>query len=135
VLLFEFRTLAAPLSILASAILSVSGVVLAPLITQTDFNIASFMGLIMVIGIVAKNGILLLDADQKFRDVGFSAEHSVIQADSSENKAAEACARAEEQLKHWDNFPVTERPGRSSRRRRNYRLRWLRGNLEQRGVP
>ena len=80
VLLFEFRTLAAPLSILASAILSVSGVVLALLITQTDFNIASFMGLIMVIGIVAKNGILLLDADQKFRDAGFSAEDSMIQA-------------------------------------------------------
>ena len=65
VLLFEFRTLAAPLSILASALLSTSGVFLALLITRTDFNIASFMGLIMVIGIVAKNGILLLDADRK----------------------------------------------------------------------
>jgi multidrug efflux pump subunit AcrB len=41
--------------------------VLALLITRTDFNVASFMGLIMVIGIVAKNGILLLDADEKFR--------------------------------------------------------------------
>ncbi len=38
------------------------------------------MGLIMVIGIVAKNGILLLDADQKFRAAGFSAEESMIQA-------------------------------------------------------
>src|SRR6202040_926054 len=47
--------------------LSIAGVVLALLITQTDFNVASFMGLIMVIGIVAKNGILLLDADEKFR--------------------------------------------------------------------
>jgi multidrug efflux pump subunit AcrB len=80
VLLFEFRTLAAPLSILASAILSTSGVLLALLITRTDFNIASFMGLIMVIGIVAKNGILLLDADQKFRSAGYSAEESMIQA-------------------------------------------------------
>jgi CzcA family heavy metal efflux pump len=80
VLLFEFRTLAAPVSILASAILSTSGVFLALLITRTDFNIASFMGLIMVIGIVAKNGILLLDADQKFRLAGFSAEDSMIQA-------------------------------------------------------
>jgi CzcA family heavy metal efflux pump len=80
VLLFEFRTLAAPLSILASAILSTSGVFLALLITRTDFNIASFMGVIMVIGIVAKNGILLLDADQKFRAAGFSAEDSMIQA-------------------------------------------------------
>jgi len=48
-------------------VLSISGVVLALLITRTDFNVASFMGLIMVIGIVAKNGILLLDADEKFR--------------------------------------------------------------------
>ena len=80
VLLFEFRTLAAPISILASAILSTSGVFLALLITRTDFNIASFMGLIMVIGIVAKNGILLLDADQKFRLAEFSAEDSMIQA-------------------------------------------------------
>jgi len=80
VLLFEFRTLAAPLSILASAILSTSGVFLALLITRTDFNIASFMGLIMVIGIVAKNGVLLLDADQKFLLAGFPAEESMIQA-------------------------------------------------------
>src|SRR5664279_2585528 len=80
VLLFEFRTLAAPISILASALLSTSGVFLALLITRTTFNIASFMGLIMVIGIVAKNGILLLDADQKFRAGGMSAEESMIQA-------------------------------------------------------
>ena len=73
VLLFEFRTLAAPIAILASAVLSTSGVFLALLITRTTFNIASFMGLIMVIGIVAKNGILLLDADQRFRASGLSA--------------------------------------------------------------
>jgi multidrug efflux pump subunit AcrB len=80
VLLFEFRTLAAPLSILASALLSTSGVFLALLITSVTFNIASFMGLIMVIGIVAKNGILLLDADQKFRRAGLSAHDAMIQA-------------------------------------------------------
>jgi len=80
VLLFEFRTLAAPVSILASALLSTSGAFLALLITHTTFNIASFMGLIMVIGIVAKNGILLLDADQKFRSLGYSAHDAMIQA-------------------------------------------------------
>jgi len=80
VLLFEFGTLAAPLAILASALLSSSGVFLALLITRTTFNIASFMGLIMVIGIVAKNGILLLDADQKFRKLGHSAYDAMIQA-------------------------------------------------------
>ncbi|MGA3323851.1 MAG: efflux RND transporter permease subunit [Terriglobia bacterium] len=79
-LLFEFGTFSAPVAILSSAILSTSGVFLALLVTGTTFNISSFMGLIMVIGIVAKNGILLLDADQKFRSVGFPAEEAMVQA-------------------------------------------------------
>jgi len=80
VLLFEFGSFAAPVAILASALLSTSGVFLALLVTGTTFNISSFMGLIMVIGIVAKNGILLLDADQKFRAEGISAEESMVRA-------------------------------------------------------
>ncbi len=80
VLLFEFRTFAAPVAILSSALLSTSGVFLALLVTATTFNIASFMGLIMVVGIVAKNGILLLDAEHKFRDLNFSPEQAMIQA-------------------------------------------------------
>jgi len=80
VLLFEFRSFAAPLAILASALLSTSGVFLALILTRTTFNVASFMGMIMVVGIVAKNGILLLDADQKFRVLGLSAEDAMLQA-------------------------------------------------------
>ena len=80
VLLFEFGTFAAPVAILSSALLSTSGVIFALLITKTTFNISSFMGMIMVIGIVAKNGILLLDADQKFRSLGFSAEEAILQS-------------------------------------------------------
>ncbi len=80
VLLLEFRTFSAPAAILASAVLSTSGVFLSLLVTRTDFNVASFMGLIMVVGIVAKNGILLLDADQKFRNRGMNAEEAMIQA-------------------------------------------------------
>jgi multidrug efflux pump subunit AcrB len=80
VLLFEFGTFGAPLAILSSALLSTSGVFIALLVTRTTFNISSFMGLIMVIGIVAKNGILLLDADQKFRRLGFAAQDAMIQA-------------------------------------------------------
>jgi multidrug efflux pump subunit AcrB len=80
VLLTEFRGFAAPIAILTSSILSVSGVVVALLITQVTFNVASFMGLIMVIGIVAKNGILLLDADQKFRRLGYPAERAIIES-------------------------------------------------------
>jgi CzcA family heavy metal efflux pump len=80
VLLFEFGGFAAPLAVLASAVLSTAGVFLALLVTRTTFNISSFMGVIMVIGIVAKNGILLLDADQRFRSEGFSAEESMVRA-------------------------------------------------------
>jgi len=80
VLLFEFGTFAAPVSILSSALLSTSGVFIALLITRTTFNISSFMGMIMVIGIVAKNGILLLDADQKMRALGLDPEDAMLQA-------------------------------------------------------
>ena len=80
VLLFEFGSFAAPLAILASALLSTSGVFIALLITRTTFNVSSFMGMIMVVGIVAKNGILLLDADQKFRALGLPAEDAMLQA-------------------------------------------------------
>lgn len=80
VLLVEFGDFAAPVAILASALLSTSGVLFALFITKTTFNISSFMGLIMVIGIVAKNGILLLDADQKYRREGMPAHEAVIEA-------------------------------------------------------
>jgi CzcA family heavy metal efflux pump len=80
VLLFEFRTFAAPVAILASALLSTSGVFIALLITRTTFNVSSFMGMIMVVGIVAKNGILLLDADQKIRATGAPAQEAMLQA-------------------------------------------------------
>jgi multidrug efflux pump subunit AcrB len=80
VLLFEFRSFSAPTAILSSALLSTSGVFLALLITRTSFNVASFMGVIMVVGIVAKNGILLLDAHQKFEHAGFAPEEAMLQA-------------------------------------------------------
>jgi multidrug efflux pump subunit AcrB len=80
VLLFEFRNFSAPVAILTSAVLATSGAFVALLLTGTTFNLSSFMGVIMVIGIVAKNGILLLDADVKFRAAGFAAEEAIIQA-------------------------------------------------------
>jgi CzcA family heavy metal efflux pump len=80
VLLFEFHTFSAPAAILGSALLSSFGGFVALLVTNTTFNVASFMGMIMVIGIVAKNGILLLDAEHRFRGLGFSAQDAMIQA-------------------------------------------------------
>jgi CzcA family heavy metal efflux pump len=80
VLLTEFRNFAAPIAILTSSVLSLAGVMFALLITGIDFNVASFMGLIMVIGIVAKNGILLLDADEQLRASGMDARQAMLQA-------------------------------------------------------
>jgi CzcA family heavy metal efflux pump len=80
VLLAEFRNFSAPLAVLTSSVLSLSGVFFALLITGTDFNVASFMGLIMVIGIVAKNGILLLDSDEQLRAGGLDAHQAMLQA-------------------------------------------------------
>jgi multidrug efflux pump subunit AcrB len=80
ILAFEFRTFSAPIAILASALLSTFGGLVALLVTRTTFNVASFVGMIMVVGIVAKNGILLLDAEDRFRRSGASLEDAMIQA-------------------------------------------------------
>src|SRR5205085_10794180 len=53
---------------------------LALFITRTTFSVSAFMGLIMVIGIVAKNGILLLDAEHEFRRAGFPPEEAMMRA-------------------------------------------------------
>jgi multidrug efflux pump subunit AcrB len=79
-LLFEFKRFAAPIAILASALLSTFGGFCALFLTHTTFNVASFMGMIMVIGIVAKNGILLLDAEHRFRDLGLGPQLAMIQS-------------------------------------------------------
>ncbi|HVQ97710.1 MAG TPA: efflux RND transporter permease subunit, partial [Mycobacterium sp.] len=80
VLLAEFRNFSAPVAVLVSSVLSTAGVIFALLVTGTTFNVASFMGLIMVIGIVAKNGILLLDADHRYRAEGLKAYDAMLLA-------------------------------------------------------
>jgi multidrug efflux pump subunit AcrB len=64
ILVFEFRSFSHPIAILVATILCGSGALMALWITGTTLNISSFMGAIMVIGIVHKNGILMLDAEQ-----------------------------------------------------------------------
>src|SRR5205085_1278542 len=61
-LLVEFRSFSHPVAILTGAVLALSGVLAALFFTRTTLNVVSLMGMIMVIGIVAKNGILMLDA-------------------------------------------------------------------------
>ena len=61
VLLIEFRSFHEPVAIVFGAVLALFGTVLALWITGTSLNVVSFLGAIIGVGIVAKNGILMLD--------------------------------------------------------------------------
>lgn len=80
ILVFEFRSFAHPFAILLATILCTFGSLLALLVTNQTLNISSFMGLIMVIGIVHKNGILMLDSEQHFTAQGLPLREAVFQA-------------------------------------------------------
>lgn len=80
VLLVEFRSFLAPLAIIWGSLLSLAGVVLALWLTGTSLNIVSFLGAIIGIGIVAKNGILMLDRVEHLRADGLPLEEALIQS-------------------------------------------------------
>jgi multidrug efflux pump subunit AcrB len=61
VLLIEFRSFAHPVAIVTGAVLALTGALVALLVSRTTLNVVSLMGMIMIVGIVAKNGILMLD--------------------------------------------------------------------------
>ncbi len=61
VLLLEFGSFYEPIAIVFGAVLALFGTVFALWLTGTSFNVVSFLGAIIGIGIVAKNGILMLD--------------------------------------------------------------------------
>lgn len=80
ILVFEFRSFAHPFAILLATILCTFGSLLALQLTGQTLNISSFMGIIMVIGIVHKNGILMLDSEQHFTAQGLGLRDAVFQA-------------------------------------------------------
>ncbi len=80
ILVFEFRSFAHPLAILAATILCGSGALMALWITGSTLNISSFMGMIMVVGIVHKNGILMLDSEQYFSAQGLALREAIFEA-------------------------------------------------------
>jgi multidrug efflux pump subunit AcrB len=80
VLVFEFRSFSHPIAILVATVLCTSGSLLALLVTHTTLNISSFMGIIMVIGIVQKNGILMLDSESHFTSQGMELHHAIFSA-------------------------------------------------------
>jgi multidrug efflux pump subunit AcrB len=68
VLVFQFRGFAAPLAILAAAPVALAGGVAALLVTGVALNVSSLLGAILLVGLVVKNGILLLHhADERLR--------------------------------------------------------------------
>jgi multidrug efflux pump subunit AcrB len=80
VLLLEFRSFLEPIAIVFGAILALSGTVLALWITGTTLNIISFLGAIIGVGIVAKNGILMLDFVETLRKSGLSLDEALTQS-------------------------------------------------------
>jgi CzcA family heavy metal efflux pump len=80
ILVFEFRSFSHPIAILSATILCGFGALLALFLTRQTLNISSFMGAIMVVGIVHKNGILMLDAEQHFSKLGLPVREAVFQA-------------------------------------------------------
>ncbi len=80
ILVIQFGSFTAPVPVMMSLPLSLIGVVLALLITKGTLNLMSFIGIIMLMGLVAKNAILLLDCARKLESGGMDREAALMQA-------------------------------------------------------
>jgi len=80
VLLLEFGSFTEPLAIVFGAVLAMSGTVLALWITGTSLNVVSLLGAIIGVGIVAKNGILMLDFVKELRSQGLDLAEALVRS-------------------------------------------------------
>ena len=80
ILVMQFGSFTAPLAVMLSLPLSLIGVVLALLATGGTLNLMSFIGVIMLMGLVAKNAILLLDATRRQEALGVEREEALMAA-------------------------------------------------------
>jgi multidrug efflux pump subunit AcrB len=80
VLVVQFRTFTAALIILAAAPLSLGGAFVLLWLTATDLNVSSAMGLILLVGLVVKNGIVLLDFVEMRRREGMAIREAILAA-------------------------------------------------------
>jgi len=78
ILVVQFGSFTAPLPVMLSLPLSLIGVVLALLLTGGTLNLMSFIGVIMLMGLVAKNAILLLDATRVQEAAGVEREEALM---------------------------------------------------------
>ncbi|HEY8847741.1 MAG TPA: efflux RND transporter permease subunit [Thermoanaerobaculia bacterium] len=80
VLLIEFRSFAHPIAIVTGAVLALTGSLAALLVTGTTLNVVSLMGMIMIVGIVAKNGILMLDTVEDHLEAGDDLHAALVRS-------------------------------------------------------
>ena len=74
----QFESFTYPAIIMTSIMFAFSGIVLILLLTKTNLNVMSMIGAIMLIGIVVKNGIVLIDYINLNRERGMSIRRAVI---------------------------------------------------------
>jgi HAE1 family hydrophobic/amphiphilic exporter-1 len=80
VLVMQFGSFTAPIPIILSLPLSLIGVVLALNLTGSTLNLMSLIGVIMLMGLVAKNAILLLDCTRAEEQQGVDREEALMHA-------------------------------------------------------
>lgn len=80
VLVVQFRSWLQPLAIFTAVPLSMFGVALALLLSHTSLNVSSFMGVILLVGLVVKNGIILIDFANHLIARGVSIDDALIEA-------------------------------------------------------
>jgi len=80
ILVMQFGSFTAPVAVMLSLPLSLIGVVISLLLTKGTLNLMSFIGVIMLMGLVAKNAILLLDCARKREAEGYDREDALMYA-------------------------------------------------------
>ena len=81
VMVVQFESFVEPLVVLLAAPLSFVGAMVLLLITGTPLNVSSFMGLILLVGLIVKNGIILLDfTHHRMRTSGLALEPAIREA-------------------------------------------------------
>jgi hydrophobe/amphiphile efflux-1 (HAE1) family protein len=80
ILVVQFGSFLEPIPIMASLPMSLIGVMLAMLVTGSTLNLMSMIGVIMLMGIVAKNAILLIDFAKQAEKAGMTREEAIVEA-------------------------------------------------------
>jgi multidrug efflux pump subunit AcrB len=76
----QFRSLKDPFIIMFSVPMGLIGVILALFLTRTTLSVTSFMGIIMMVGIVVSNGVLLVEYTNELRRRGLPLAEAVMRA-------------------------------------------------------